>query len=451
MSRPAAPIPRVLRVGIVQDGAVTHERLIPVGESATIGTDADCTFCLSAPGLPQRQSLFVARRGRYHLCIPEQAELLIKRSAATERHSGVTRIVLDEADRGKVQLGGVSVLFQFIEAPPAPVQALRGSFRPRLIDEDDPVFLGILSLCSAAAAAMMIYVSSLPMPEMLSFDEAQEYIVHNIQLSELTIADPEPTPAEDALAMEDGAPQDTPAPEPEPEPAPEVAEVTPESGGDAGLSPAEREIQRALALRERKEQVVSQSAMLQQLIRTRGDGTSVFQGEDAASERWDQELANATGSGGLAAAGGGSMRAGTDQAALGDGRIGSDLGSGGGGGPGGIGTGGGPPPVVPAPVAEMGPISAPEEVAPTLQSALRAYSRQIRSCYEQRLKEIPSLEGRLVLGLVVEGGSVVEAYISENTTRDSELERCVVRRASSWKLRNVEDAEATMPFSLTPG
>jgi hypothetical protein len=449
MSRTQAPSPRVLRIGIIQGGAVTAERLIPPGETATIGTSPHCTVTISGPDLPDQQQLFIARRGRYHLCMPEDADLVIKRDDDLKRHHGVCRLLLDERDRGKLQLGDVTVLFQFIDAPPVSAELARRSFRPRLIDEDDPVFLGILSLASAAAAAMMIYVSALPIPTLVTFDEATEYFVHNIQLTTLDVPATDPlvieravdaiaaTPEPEPLALPEITPDPTPTPAPAPEPR--------------GSSPADREQQRALALQQRRDDVIGQSALLSGLIRSNGESaTNVFSGADGLSEAWEQRLGDISGPE-VASASRLDLRIAQDQRGRGDGRIGSDLSDGHGTGTGvGVGTDAVPDVAVPTGLSELGPIEGTEEV-PSMQAALRSYGKQIRSCYEQRLKENPSLEGRLVLGLVISSGAVVDAYISENTTRDAELEVCATRRARRWRLQGVEDAEATMPFSLTPG
>lgn len=449
-----APQPRVLRVGIVQNGAVAVERLIPPGESATIGTDPTCTFSLSDPTLPPRHPLFTARRGgRYQLQLSPDAALALQRDGEIARHTGSSRLRLETGDRGKLKMGSVTVLFQFIDAPPVPAHSRPGRFRPRLVDEDDPMFLGILSTCGTLAAALMVYVSMLPVVELVTYDEAAEFFVHDLYIEALN-PDPIPTDTENTLAIE----SDTPSPT-EPEPEPEVAEVTPEPApapeptGGGSLTPAEREMQLALATQQRRQEIESQSAMLSTLIRSRdGDEGSIFRGEDGLSAAWDARIAG-VGAGGDVAGTEDTLgiQGARDQRATNiDGRINTDLGGGGGGGPGAVAHSTRTEAVVPTSAVEMGPVSSPEDT-PTLSSALKSYARHVRTCYEQRLKEVPNLEGRLVLGLVIEGGSVVDAYIDENTTRDSKLESCVTRQALRWTLRGVGDAEATMPFSLTPG
>ena len=68
-------------------------------------------------------------------------------------------MALPDGTRGRVVLDNITVLFQFVPAPPESVRmANRQDFRPKLFDEDDPIFVGTMSVFMALAAVLMIYV-----------------------------------------------------------------------------------------------------------------------------------------------------------------------------------------------------------------------------------------------------------------------------------------------------
>ena len=111
----------------------------------------------------------------------------------------------------------------------------------------------------------------------------------------------------------------------------------------------------------------------------------------------------------------------------------------------------------PTPTVRQSPAVKPGSVtttaAPTQKEAIKKGVRgaQVRACYEQRLKEIPNLSGRLVLDFSVFDGRVEDVRFSENTTGDRELESCVARAVRNWTFVGVEEAEVSQPYALTPG
>jgi len=87
-----------------------------------------------------------------------------------------------------------------------------------------------------------------------------------------------------------------------------------------------------------------------------------------------------------------------------------------------------------------------------LARVVRTYARQIKACYEQRLKLQTRLAGRLELRWAYAAGRVVDAEIVDNTTGDAELETCVTRRVLRWRVpEELPDGEVITPFVLTPG
>ncbi len=102
----------------------------------------------------------------------------------------------------------------------------------------------------------------------------------------------------------------------------------------------------------------------------------------------------------------------------------------------------------------FGPVAEPEggPDATRVRTAVRGYYGRVKVCYERRLKEIPSLAGRVEIAWVVNGGKATEIYVLENTTDDAQLERCIVTSMSRWAFpADIVDFELSYPFVLAPG
>jgi len=122
---------KVLRIGVVQAGRILEERLVLPGEKVSIGSSPRNTLSLAASSLPRTFTLFTAGRAGYRLCFASSMDGRIstergvrtlqevaKQGLARPR-GGLMELPLDPCSRGKVRLGEVSVLFQFVIAPPS--------------------------------------------------------------------------------------------------------------------------------------------------------------------------------------------------------------------------------------------------------------------------------------------------------------------------------------------
>lgn len=121
---------RVLRVGRIEAGKLRDERVFRDPTEVTIGRNEKSTFTCVDPQAPQHFALFVPEGGAYRLHFTDAmdgrlacAEGIV--TLAALREQGCARrdrdgwsIALDVHARGKVQSGGITVLFQFVPAPP---------------------------------------------------------------------------------------------------------------------------------------------------------------------------------------------------------------------------------------------------------------------------------------------------------------------------------------------
>jgi hypothetical protein len=164
---------KVLRIGIIQDGKILQERMIKANETVTVGEAAKNTFVFPKTSLKVAEfPLFKATRKGYELHFTDKMKGKIssggavvsisklKNDPSVKRSGGAFILPLTPQDRGKVTIDSVTVLFQFV-APP-PVQAVKSfqamDFRPRLIEDDDPVFFGFLAIWSALGFVLLIWV-----------------------------------------------------------------------------------------------------------------------------------------------------------------------------------------------------------------------------------------------------------------------------------------------------
>jgi hypothetical protein len=435
-TRPA----RVLRIGIIQDGKIVQEKLIDAGTSVTLGEGGQKTTFAVPRGTLDSESftLFKYSGTGYILRFTLNMSGKLKSAGsvfslqklegepADVRDGDAYFLELTDRDRGKIDLGRVSVLFQFVTPPP--VRAVRPladmDFCPSLFDDDDPVFLGSLLIWSVFAAFFIVW-SWYATPRVVTLEEIPDRFTQ-LMVPKAEVAEkPEP---EEADVLE------TISEEAAPTPAPKEEEV---QKGPTEEPPSEVEVARSKE--DLKEEVVQQSKLLLKLIGTTGEGQGApaeFFGDDGGTGDLDERIASTSGvttDASQATRGG----EGTDLAAT---DIG-DLKKGGGGT---ADVGGGPAVRIAEVKSESGSVEELSGDVMSVKQVVKRYQGQLKYCYERRLKEAPNLEGRVEVGWYLEAGVVSQLSIVVNTTRDEELATCVKNKIRRWKF--AEDAEGPVEW-----
>ncbi len=121
---------KILRIGVVQGGRIIEERLLRHKEAVTVGQSPKNKFMIPSPRVPITYTLVDVKKGRYILCFEKgmlgkilveeevlDLKTLAKRKLA-ERKDNRFSFGLDEESRGKIVLGDVTLLFQFVTPPP---------------------------------------------------------------------------------------------------------------------------------------------------------------------------------------------------------------------------------------------------------------------------------------------------------------------------------------------
>jgi hypothetical protein len=192
------PFPKVLRIGIVQEGKIIQERLMKIGELVTVGSGSKNTFEIGGEGAPERLELFVPKAGAYVMTMTAQMEGklslptgvknledLLSGGQAVKR-GDLYSYPIGEEVKGKVVVGNTTVLFQFVPAPPEPVRTVTvADYRPKWFDQDDPLFMGLMLFNSIVAGIFMLWIKLSPMPEvdeMAQIEEVTDMIVDVISL-----------------------------------------------------------------------------------------------------------------------------------------------------------------------------------------------------------------------------------------------------------------------------
>ena len=122
---------RILRVGVVAGNRIIEERLFRRPGPVTVGQAPGNTFVYPLLGFPRSHELLAYSRGTYSLVFPSglpgklsTSDDLFDLDELAERGgprdaNGFCRFALTDDTRGRVRLGELTLLFQFVTPPPA--------------------------------------------------------------------------------------------------------------------------------------------------------------------------------------------------------------------------------------------------------------------------------------------------------------------------------------------
>lgn len=89
----------------------------------------------------------------------------------------------------------------------------------------------------------------------------------------------------------------------------------------------------------------------------------------------------------------------------------------------------------------------------SLLAVVRRYAPGIQFCYDNELKKVPGLGGKLVVSLTVAAsGRVTEAMIVKDTVGSGGLESCALAQIEAWKFPAIPEGTVAFqaPFIFTP-
>jgi hypothetical protein len=421
--------PKILRIGIIQNGKIVEERLVRKRESVTIGQSTRNTFVVPASNaLPRTFTIFELTPAGYAINFSDMMDgrvslgdqvvaLPALRQGRAQKKGELWHLLLPERSRGKVVIGDVTVLFQFVTPPPVqPRPQLPPSVRSSLMQNLDWMLVAVVAASFLMHFGFVIYLRNIDWPRKPDIEEIPDRFVQMIVPKK--IEEPKPVVAQEEKKSEEKKEAKKDKGEAKPK---VVKERDPEAEARAA---AER--------RARLAADVQKMGVLK-ILGAKGENGSVadlVKGGDVSGDA-DKVFAQVGGVG-VAGAGGG-LRSAKGAGGTGSLRGGGSLRA---SGPGEVGTGErGGERTVKGIVKDSAPTDVDGSLDPSvIAREIRGRLGAIKACYEAGLKRNPNIGGKLQLRFEVSTvGKVTAAEIENDSMHDDEVASCIKSRVMTWR------------------
>lgn len=440
----AATGPKVLRIGVVQSGRVSEERIIKQRTHVTVGPSEKNMFVIATSNVPATFRLFELVGNDYHLnfldgmtgriALPTGiSDLSVLKGQARRTSQGAYQIRLTEDSRGKVVIGDTTFLFQFVAPPPVqpkpqlPVAVLRGT---SAIDWNTTI-IAALSFLFHFMLLGSIYSDWL--------DPVVDDEVSVAGVIDSLKSLPPPPPVED---KPEEKPDETAKPEKAPDKAPAAA-AAPANNGPKGPAGQMSEKQ-AAALHNELDQL--EMATLGALSSTGAATAGVLKGSEVATSALDQAAASNAGVGSA-----GDLKLGSGGGAIRPGQGGTLAGIGSSGRTGGTeGTGTGQKVEGPKGNASVGGAAVSGGTVSNASRVVAGMRAGFRACYQRGLAENPDAAGSIRLTIRVgAGGEVAGVQASQSGSLPASVVSCVQARAQAAQFDAPEGGSAVIAVPVT--
>ena len=434
MTTRTSPGSKILRVGIIQGGKIVEERHIRRPDSVSVGQDSKNTFVIPASNLPPTFPVFDFRGTHYYLLFTERMEgrvrigdkdmdfAALRSQKLAIKKGSVYAFQLNDTAKGKVSLGEVTLLFQFVPPPPAPTRmALPPEYRGTVWSSMDHVFFAILavSVLLNFTGAACIALTPKPPDSDVALDELPD------RFAKLLVPPPAPEP-------------EKPKEEPKGEEKVEKKEAPKKKE-----KPASDEARKAAIA-----QKVQSKGILKILGASGGQGAlKDLLGEGTGTQDLASALKGAQGGLVVATTGGvGSARGGGSGSAAGIGEVGTS-------GGGNVSLGNKGDARVSGKVAAASPeVDSADVDREALARYIKARLTAIRGCYEKELKRNPTLKGKVVVRFnITPAGRAGDIRIEENSVGSAEVGLCIASLMRSWvfPFKPPDEVAVQYPFLFT--
>ncbi|MBA3542717.1 MAG: AgmX/PglI C-terminal domain-containing protein [Deltaproteobacteria bacterium] len=461
-SRATTPLPnsggqraRILRIGVLLGGKIVEERLIRERIPVSIGQSMKNTFSIPVEGLPLEFTLFALDEGKYSLrFLPKMDGRLSDGSGQVNtldalKQRGATnsgdywQVPLGDSARGKLSLGDLTVLFQFVTEPPRqPKPMLPASVRGTFADRFDPRLTVIMSISIIAHFIFVIW--ALLGDPTLNGSMAQR--AYNLSFKQEVI-EAELAPEPEKVPVETGSDGSAAAKTPDKTPAKSnTPSKTPEKnpgGNDGGRNEADN-----VALQEAQARAAADALTAFGPNGTsEGDMSKRRPGADLGQQITDvkesgKQVSVGGGKGG-GSRGNGDPRVGTGNGPKIDGPTGTESAGGG------KTTESGPTGRITVGTKETFDDSTltPDVV---LQKIIAQYMTGIKRCYKEHLKKDATARGKVILDFTVnETGRLVNGKASNFA---DDVTSCIQTQMGSWRFpipkKDGEPTEASFRIAL---
>jgi outer membrane biosynthesis protein TonB len=446
----AAQAQKVLRVGVIQGGKIVEERIFPARQPVTIGSSPKASIVVPQSDIPSAFQMFSWQGAGYVLHFEESMEgriqnpqgaselgALVAQGAAKQSGKAYTLPLRDD-QRGKVMLGEVTVLFQFVIPPPeAPKLVLPREAKGNHFKSMDRLFVSLLTASLVLHGSCYGVLANTEVRKEVTLEEIPD------RYAKLLIPERQPQPpkpVEEKAAATEAAPAKQ-----------EEAKAEPSDAGKKATpaDDAQKKAARAAAVAK-----AVQSKGILKVLGSLGPGAG---GGGAVADVFGSgggigDVATAlSGAGGVAVAtdpgaGGGRKGGGQGGAAS----IG-DLATSGGGN---VGLGTKSEVRVSGSVAaEAAEIDSAEIDQGKLGSFVRARMGLIKNCYENALKRNPNLKGKLTIRFtILETGGLADITTALNSIGSPDVAACIINTMRTWRTQFRPSGPVTVeyPFVFSP-
>jgi TonB family protein len=429
-----APKSRILRIGIVQGGRIVEERLIRKRENISVGWSSKSTFAVPSEALPKQWLLFEAGQRGYiaHFADAMDARIAVgnevvslaqlKQMGRLRRSGASYKFLLDERSRGKVTVGDLSVLFQFVTPPPPqPRPQLPASVRGSFFNGMDWVYTGIAAASFLVHLVFVVYLRSVDWPRKPDIEEIPDRFVQMV----VKAKPPEPpkeTAVKDETKKDDDKKDDK-----------KLASSSASKAPKKELS-AEEKARIDAERRARLSEQVRNTGILK-LLGAKADGSgSIADVLGKGDVDRDQEKAF-QGVGGLTVATSDASLRGVKTGTGGSGKVANISGLRGAGSIAGGDTGAGLTEKRITGIVKSEAPAVDGELDPSLVSKeVRARIGAIKACYDRALKRNPNLSGKVkIRWTITAAGTVSAVEVEEDSMGDAEVSSCIKGLVSRWR------------------
>jgi TonB family protein len=442
---------KVLRLGVIQGGKIVEERVLPARAPVTIGTLGRNTIVVPISDLPDTFTAFTVQGDGYLLCFEagmegriqddqgstELADLVAQGKARPQGKGHVVPVT--ELQRGRLTLGEVTLLWQFVTPPPEPPRpVLPPNARGNRFKSMDRLFASVLVVSCLTHAGLYAALAQADLPPEVTIEQIPD------RYARLLIPERTPVPKVEKKEEARAAVEEKPAERKKAEAETRKAEKKAETGEQAAARNAAHAAAVARAV---------QSKGMLKVLGALGPGTGGGAVADVFGAGGGMtDVATAlSGAGGVAVAtdpgaGGGRKGGGQGGAAS----IGSLATSGGGA----VAYGRKSEVKVTGSVAvEAAEIDSSDIDQAKLGAFVRARMGLIKSCYENALKRNPSLKGRVVIRFtILATGGVADVGASQSSLGSPDVATCIMDTMRSWRtpFRPAGPVTVEYPFLFTP-
>lgn len=458
-AKPAGP--KVLRIALFKGGRGIEERIIRRRETVSIGSSEKNHFIVQAEGVPARFDLFQLVNGEYILNFTDQMSGRVSLPGGVQkleqlRTNGMARnaggywqVKLDPNSKGKIHIGDVMLLFQFVEPPPVtPRPQLPAAARGGFVAGIDWLFTAFVIFSYMTFFGFVIYL------ENADWEIEQGLAAIPESMARLIFDEPMPPPEPQETT-------DEPTEEAE-EVAEDVAETTNTSSSNSSSSSGDssgdsNDINSNADARARiaNEAAATAEALILGAFGDEGGALADVLAGGAALGNSAEILAQTEGVSQAASAGGTLRTRSGGGSGSGGGMLGALRGSMAAGME--VGTGSVMERAIRGRIRleDGGDIGGAGDfdssiVVRTIRTRLRAIQR----CYETELRRNPTLQGKVTVQFtIVERGTVSQARATENTTGSPAVANCVVSTVRRFRFNPGPEGGSvsfSYPFVFAP-